>query len=78
MLSVLEGYNGSVIAYGQTGTGKTYTIEGGDSKEGRGVVPRCSEEIFNYIQNRAETDSKFLVSSHKEYYSLIDCKQVHS
>lgn len=28
VLSALDGYNGSIIAYGQTGTGKTYTIEG--------------------------------------------------
>ena len=28
ILSVLEGYNTTIIAYGQTGTGKTYTMEG--------------------------------------------------
>jgi Cdc6-like AAA superfamily ATPase len=28
VLSVLEGYNATVLAYGQTGTGKTYTMEG--------------------------------------------------
>ena len=28
VISVLEGYNGSIIAYGQTGTGKTYTVTG--------------------------------------------------
>ena len=28
VVSVLEGYNGSIIAYGQTGTGKTYTVTG--------------------------------------------------
>lgn len=27
--SVLEGYNGTIFAYGQTGTGKTFTMEGG-------------------------------------------------
>lgn len=26
--SVLEGFNGTIFAYGQTGTGKTYTMEG--------------------------------------------------
>ena len=26
--AVLEGYNGTVLAYGQTGTGKTYTMNG--------------------------------------------------
>ena len=28
--SVLEGYNGTIFAYGQTGTGKTFTMEGKD------------------------------------------------
>lgn len=27
--SVMEGYNGTLFAYGQTGTGKTHTMEGG-------------------------------------------------
>lgn len=30
--SVLEGYNGTIFAYGQTGTGKTFTMEGSGSK----------------------------------------------
>lgn len=62
VLSVLEGYNGSIIAYGQTGTGKTHTIEGTQTEEGWGVVPRCSQEIFYFIQNRADSHSNFLVS----------------
>ena len=28
IMSVLEGYNGTIFAYGQTGTGKTFTMEG--------------------------------------------------
>jgi kinesin family protein 3/17 len=58
--SILKGYNGSIIAYGQTGTGKTFTIEGGAS-ETRGVIPRVSEEIFNYIEKSTDAKSKFLV-----------------
>ena len=37
----VEGYNGTVFAYGQTSTGKTYTVEGSVGGEGeRGLVPR--------------------------------------
>ena len=52
VLSVLEGYNATIFAYGQTGTGKTYTMEGfSSSEQQRGIIPRAMEEIFRYIQN---------------------------
>jgi Cdc6-like AAA superfamily ATPase len=39
--SVLEGYNGTIFAYGQTGTGKTHTMEGSKTEEEhRGIIPR--------------------------------------
>lgn len=48
--SVLEGYNGTIFAYGQTGTGKTHTMEGDkDVFEDRGVIPRTFEHIFKSI-----------------------------
>jgi len=53
VLSVLEGYNATILAYGQTGTGKTYTMEGFKYNAGdpqRGIVPRSMEEIFRFIQ----------------------------
>lgn len=37
--SVLQGYCGSILAYGATGSGKTFTMRGGDG-EARGVIPR--------------------------------------
>ncbi|KAL3278714.1 hypothetical protein HHI36_016246 [Cryptolaemus montrouzieri] len=59
--SVLDGYNGCVFAYGQTGTGKTYTMEGTkEFDEGQGVVPRAFEQIWAHI-NRT-TGLEFLVS----------------
>ncbi|PKA62744.1 Armadillo repeat-containing kinesin-like protein 1 [Apostasia shenzhenica] len=46
--SVLSGYNGTVMAYGQTGTGKTHTIGwlGKDDPSERGVMVRAMEDIF--------------------------------
>ena len=38
-----DGYNGTVFAYGQTSTGKTYTIEGDARQDdGRGLIPRLA------------------------------------
>ncbi|KAG2673631.1 hypothetical protein I3760_13G101000 [Carya illinoinensis] len=37
---VLEGYNCTIFAYGQTGTGKTYTMEGGARKKNGIYIPR--------------------------------------
>ncbi|XP_019436239.1 PREDICTED: kinesin-like protein KIN-5D isoform X2 [Lupinus angustifolius] len=53
---VLEGYNCTVFAYGQTGTGKTYTMEGGGgAKNGEfpsdaGVIPRAVKQIFEILE----------------------------
>jgi kinesin family protein 3/17 len=49
--SVLEGYNGTIFAYGQTGTGKTHTMDG-DRKSNvhKGIMPRAFEHIFTVIK----------------------------
>ena len=51
--SVLEGYNSTIFCYGQTGTGKTYTMEGFtyESKNpNRGIIQRTIQDIFNFIE----------------------------
>ncbi|PON34472.1 Kinesin-like protein [Trema orientale] len=47
--SVLSGYNGTVMAYGQTGTGKTYTLGrlGKDDTSERGIMARALEDILS-------------------------------
>ncbi|KAL0896844.1 hypothetical protein Bca101_080805 [Brassica carinata] len=53
---VLEGFSCTVFAYGQTGTGKTYTMEGGMRKKGgdlpaeAGVIPRAVRHIFETLE----------------------------
>ncbi|KAL0322043.1 UNVERIFIED_CONTAM: Kinesin-like protein KIN-UC [Sesamum calycinum] len=46
--SVLDGCNGTVMAYGQTGTGKTYTLGrlGKEDESERGIMVRAMEDIL--------------------------------
>lgn len=58
---LLEGYNASIIAYGPTSTGKTYTMEGPRLIEGdpyRGVIPRSFETLFEKLRNHNDVKVK--------------------
>ncbi|XP_048779143.1 kinesin-like protein KIF9 isoform X1 [Ostrea edulis] len=53
--SALDGYNGTMMAYGQTGAGKTFTITGAtESYKQRGLVPRSLSQLFKEIEERPE------------------------
>ncbi|XP_064547479.1 kinesin-like protein KIF3A [Drosophila montana] len=67
---VLEGYNGTILAYGQTGTGKTYTMSGNpDSPQTKGIIPNAFAHIFGHIA-KAQENQKFLVRvSYMEIYN---------
>ena len=75
VLSTLTGYNASIIAYGQTGTGKTYTMEGvHDDEKRRGIIPRSIEEIFSSIHSTASPQLRFLVrASYLQIYNENIC-----
>ena len=70
---MLEGYNSTIFAYGQTGTGKTYTMEGftyNSTDSERGIIPRSIDEIFKYIDNQANSKLKFMVrASYLQIYN---------
>ncbi|KAL4436755.1 hypothetical protein ABPG75_003894 [Micractinium tetrahymenae] len=68
--AALQGFNATVFAYGQTGCGKTFTMEGRDEPaEQRGIIPRAFDHIFQEIQ-KGMGDREFLVRvSHLELYN---------
>ena len=71
----MEGYNGTIFAYGQTGTGKTHTMEGmDDPPHMKGIVPRAIQYIFNAIEGAANTKKYLVRTSFLELYNeeLID------
>ncbi|KAI0374509.1 kinesin-domain-containing protein [Pilatotrama ljubarskyi] len=47
---VLEGRNGLLFTYGVTNSGKTYTIQGGNTQGSAGILPRTLDVIFNSIE----------------------------
>lgn len=53
---MLAGYNCTIFAYGQTGTGKTYTMSGdmnetlGMLSDEAGIIPRVLQKLFNKLE----------------------------
>ncbi|XXG54474.1 hypothetical protein AAC387_Pa03g2342 [Persea americana] len=65
--SVLDGFNVCIFAYGQTGIGKTFTMEG--TPENRGVNYRTLEELFRISRERTSTMKYELFVSMLEVYN---------
>jgi hypothetical protein len=75
--SVIDGYNGTVFAYGQSGSGKTYSMTGGPSSfEERGIIPRALAYIFEHIASDASASYAVRISYLEIYqnrgYDLLD------
>ena len=66
---VLNGYNGTIFAYGQTGTGKTYTMDGATEGDNRGIVPRAFEHIFDYMRANGDTHKFSVTMQYVEIYN---------
>ncbi|KAI1392933.1 kinesin-domain-containing protein [Hypoxylon trugodes] len=70
---MLGGYNCTIFAYGQTGTGKTYTMSGdmtntlGLLSDDAGIIPRVLHSLFNKLDGE-DTDS-FVKCSFIELYN---------
>ncbi|CAL5417934.1 unnamed protein product [Camellia sinensis] len=65
--SVLDGYNVCIFAYGQTGTGKTFTMEG--TEQNRGVNYRTLEQLFKIAEERKDTFAYKISVSVLEVYN---------
>nr|XP_037280677.1 LOW QUALITY PROTEIN: kinesin-like protein KIF11 [Rhipicephalus microplus] len=82
---VMMGYNCTVFAYGQTGTGKTFTMEGDRSNvnlswaddPSAGIIPRTLQQLFEELQSQ---DLEFTIKvSFLELYNeeLFDLLSAH-
>ncbi|XP_071942688.1 uncharacterized protein [Antedon mediterranea] len=55
--SAMDGYDGTIFAYGQTSSGKTFTMQGNASIPG--IIPKAIQQIFNTIDQ--STDREYLL-----------------
>ncbi|XP_057410644.1 kinesin-like protein KIF9 isoform X4 [Balaenoptera acutorostrata] len=70
----LNGYNGTIMCYGQTGAGKTYTMTGAtENYKHRGILPRALQQVFKMIEE-CPTQAITVRVSYLEIYneSLFD------
>ena len=69
--SVLEGYNGSIFAYGQTGAGKSHTMVGRDEpSELRGIIPNAFEHIYEHVGMESSNETSYLIRA--SYYEIYN------
>lgn len=69
--STLSGVNGTLMCYGQTGAGKTFTLMGGSEYRTRGCIPRCIKGIFDEAQQQPDKTFDISVSFLEIYNDRI-------
>ncbi|XP_064997516.1 kinesin-like protein KIN-14O isoform X3 [Musa acuminata AAA Group] len=73
--SALDGHNVCILAYGQTGTGKTHTMEGVSDQPG--IVPRTIEELFHQISQDKSASFTLSMSMLEVYMGSLRDLLVH-
>ena len=66
---VMEGYHGTIFAYGMTGTGKTFSMQG--TATSPGVIPCAITDIFSYIRETPHREFLLRVSYLEIYNEKI-------
>ncbi|KAG6836893.1 hypothetical protein H0H93_001724 [Arthromyces matolae] len=64
--AAMEGYNAVIFAYGQTASGKTFTLSGNEAEPG--IIPRAMKDVFSFIR-RTPTREYLLRCSYLEIYN---------
>ena len=65
----MEGFNGTILAYGQTSSGKTHTMQGVfDNPDEEGIIPRMIKHIYETIKASSENIEYIVKVSMFEIY----------
>uniref|UniRef100_H2ZA26 Kinesin-like protein n=1 Tax=Ciona savignyi TaxID=51511 RepID=H2ZA26_CIOSA len=67
-LNTLEGFNNTLLAYGQTGAGKTFSITGAtENYKHRGIIPRAIAHVFRSVEERTDHAVQIQISYFEIY-----------
>ncbi|XP_041660515.1 centromere-associated protein E isoform X2 [Cheilinus undulatus] len=69
VVSTVNGYNGTIFAYGQTSSGKTFTMMGSNGTPG--VIPLAVEDVFQTIKNCPKKEFLLRVSYMEIYNETV-------
>ena len=81
--AVMQGFNGTVFAYGQTSSGKTFTMTGDpEDPDMMGIIPRMVNTVFDIIQTSDDCIEYSVKISYCEIYlekikDLLDTSKVN-
>ncbi|CEL53651.1 Kinesin-related protein 11 OS=Dictyostelium discoideum GN=kif11 PE=3 SV=1 [Rhizoctonia solani AG-1 IB] len=71
--AAMDGYNSVVFAYGQTASGKTFTLSG--SEDQPGIIPRAMRDVFGYIKKHSNREfllrASYLEIYNEQIYDLL-------
>ncbi|XP_029685894.1 kinesin-like protein KIF27 isoform X1 [Takifugu rubripes] len=68
--SLLDGYNATVFCYGETGSGKTYTISGGGQDDEGGIIEHVARDVFGYLDEKLKSNEIDVATVHMSYLEL--------
>ncbi|KAG2249956.1 hypothetical protein Bca52824_089584 [Brassica carinata] len=69
---LFKGYNATILAYGQTASGKTYTMGTNCGTNGGGIIPRVMEDVFTRVETvKSRIRVSFLEIYNEEIYDLL-------
>ncbi|XP_057686414.1 centromere-associated protein E isoform X2 [Corythoichthys intestinalis] len=69
VVSTVEGYNGTIFAYGQTASGKTFTMMGSDNNPG--IIPLAVDDVFQTIKKCPKKEFLLRVSYMEIYNETV-------
>ncbi|KAL0872694.1 hypothetical protein Bca101_022399 [Brassica carinata] len=71
---LFKGYNATILAYGQTASGKTYTM-GTNCGTNGGIIPKVMEDVFTRVETvKSQIRVSFLEIYNEEIYDLLASK----